>query len=204
MLTEKDVTSDSGSTTDTSLDNKFMAVTIPQKKHSSSKRLPQLCPVYNIGVKSKGALTFHLKTFHPTSRSYYCLDCESAFNNTADLAGHNWSIHSSKNVSCKHCSYRTTSKTRMQIHVCIHTLGMHCKKCGQSYPNSRSLCEHSKLHGKRLASICSVCDKKFATDHSLRIHVKGNHDDGYRCICGESFSSPVQCVCHKQKCQHKG
>ncbi len=151
-----------------------------------------MCPVCKVGVKSKGTLVFHLKSFHPTSRTYHCLVCESAFNNAADLASHSWSIHSRKKVSCKHSSYKTTSKARMQTHVRTHTSGLHCKKCGQLYPNSSSLCEHSKLHGKRMPNICSVCNKQFATIHSLRIHVKGIHGDGYRCICGESFSLPVQ------------
>ncbi len=71
LLTEKDVTSDSGSTTDTNLDNEFTTDPVPQKKYCSSKRLPQLCPVCKVGVKSKGALAFHLKSFHPMSRTYH-------------------------------------------------------------------------------------------------------------------------------------
>ncbi len=156
-----------------------------------------------MGVKSKGALAFHLKSFHPVSRTYHCLVCESAFNNAADLASHSWSIHSRKKVSCKHFSYKTTSKARMWTHVHTHTSGLCCKKCGQLYLNFTSLHEHSKLYGKRMPCICSVCNKQFATIHSLRIHVKGIHGGSYRCVYGESFFSPAIQSCQKQKCQCK-
>ena len=144
-----------------------------------------------------------MKSFHPASRTYHCSDCDSAFNNAADLAGHIWSIHSKKKVSCKHYPYKITSGARMTIHVRIHTSGIHCKRCGQSYPNSRSLHEHTKLHGARTTSVCTTCEKTFAMEHSLRIHVKGKHGDGYKCVYGLSFSSPVQRVCHRWNCPKK-
>ncbi len=156
-----------------------------------------------VGVKSKGALLFHLKSFHLASRTYHCSDCDSTFNNAADLAGHVWSTHSKKKVSCKHCLYKMTLGARMQIHVWIHTSGMCCKMCGQSYPNSRSLCEHAKLHVTRTTSVCTTCEKSFAMEYSLRIHIKGKHGDGYRCVCGLSFSSPVQRAHHRRNCSKK-
>ena len=88
----------------------------------------------------------------------------------------------------------------MQIHVRAHTSGLKCKKCGKSYPNVRSLKEYLKLHEKHVAFQCTSCDKSFTTEHSLHIHVKGNHRSGYECKCGEVFKPPIQCARHTKKC----
>ncbi len=55
LTAEKDVTSESGSTIDTNPDNEFTIDALPWKKHHSSQRSPQLCPMCSVGVKSKGA-----------------------------------------------------------------------------------------------------------------------------------------------------
>ena len=109
LIVEKDVTSDSGSTMDTNPDNEFVTDLLPWKKYSSSKCSPQLCPVCHVGVRTKGDLCFHLKSFHWVSKPYLCSQYDSAFNNTSDLVSHVWSTHSQKKVHCKHCTYHSTS-----------------------------------------------------------------------------------------------
>ena len=91
------------------MDNEFEIVSVLHKKHSATKRSPQLCLVCSVGLPTKGALCFHLKHVHPDSHLYACLQCDSAFNNRSDLAAHAWSIHSIKKVKCKHCAYSITS-----------------------------------------------------------------------------------------------
>ena len=91
----------------------------------------------------------------------------------------------------------------MCIHVWTHTSDIRCKWCGHLYPNLRSLHEHSKLHDKRSTCIYTTCEKSFATEHSLWIHIKGKHSEGYSCAYGAVFSSPSQRLHHNKKCQKK-
>ncbi len=79
---------ESGSTTDTNPDNEFVKEMI---KCCSCEKLSlslQLCGICKVGLKSKGALAFHLKQCHPESRLYHCDSCNGAYNTRADLASH--------------------------------------------------------------------------------------------------------------------
>ncbi len=143
-----------------------------------------------------------MKQNHLKNRSYRCLCCDGAYNNADDLASHFSNTHSVKNVCCNHCTYAATSAVRMQVYVCKHTSGVHCKCCGRAYPNLHSFCVHEELgiHGTRREHSCATCGKVFASAHSLQIHCKGKHREGYACHCGKIFTLPVQRQRHEKNC----
>ncbi len=151
-------------------------------------------------MKSKTALAFHLKHYHPAVHPYCCLKCMNAFNNNYDLLIHMSNVHSTHSVHCKHCDYSATLRAQMRLHVRVHTKGMQCSSCGKGYPNKHALCCHESLHGRREEYECTTCSKVFSTPNSLQIHVKGEHGYGYVCPCGHKFESPVLRSRHVKKC----
>ncbi len=160
--------------------------------------------ICRVGVPSKQALAFHLKHFHPEKRPYHCLSCLNSFNNNNDLMSHVSNVYSAKTVHYKHCSYSSTSKACMRLHVHLHSDGMKYSDCGRGYPNKHTLVRHKLLHQKRTEFCCTACSKKFATPNSLQIHVKGKHGYGYYCPCGKRFESPAQHLRHQKKCMGLG
>ena len=128
----------------------------------------------------------------------------NSFNNKNDLISHVSNVHSAKTVHYKHCSYSSTSKAHMRLHVHLHSDGMKCSDCGRGYPNKHTLVRHKLLYQKRTEFCCTACSKKFATPNSLQIHVKGKHGYGYYCLCGKRFESLAQCSRHQKKCTGLG
>ncbi len=61
LAAEKENVSDSGSTTDTNLDTEFVKSSVAWVKGRTWKVSPQSCNIYQVVVKMKTALEFHLK-----------------------------------------------------------------------------------------------------------------------------------------------
>ncbi len=154
-----------------------------------------------VKLKSKGTLAFHLKHFHRDQRPYCCDICMNSFNNKYDLSSHYTNVHTPKAVVCKYCTYHTTLKAQMRLHVRAHTMGAHCNVCSKAFPHKCTLGTHKALHSPQQEFPCTQCDLSFATHSSRNIHVKGKHGPGYVCPCGASFESPAQHARHK-KCKH--
>ncbi len=124
----------------------------------------------------------------------------NSFINRADLQSHTSNVHAEKKIKCKHCEHRTVTKAKMQLHVCIHTTGNKCAKCGRKYPTKQALHRHSELHKALTEFECSTCKKVFAVASSLNVHIKGKHSYGYVCPCGKHFETPSQYFRHSCKC----
>ena len=141
---------DSMSTTETDPDDEMAQEPVEQKQwlKSTGWASLQLCMICSVGLASKSALAFHLKTSHPERHPYCCLSCMNLFNNNNNLQMHMSNVHLSKSVHCKHCEYATMTKSCMRLHVQQHTSGLLCNKCGQKYLIPAALKHHSVLHEK--------------------------------------------------------
>ncbi len=150
-----------------------------QRQKSTGKASPQHCMLCCVGLPSRKALAFYLKSIHPQFKPYRCLDCMNAFNNSNNLATHWSNTHRKKVVHCKHCTYTLQTKARMHLHMSIHTTGFKCIQCGSKFLIQRALNCHLKLHEKHHEYPCATCGKIFATLSSKNIHTKGKHGVGY-------------------------
>ncbi len=61
LAAEKENVSDSGSMTDINPDTEFVKSSVVQVKGRTWKVSPQSCSIYQVAVKTKKALAFHLK-----------------------------------------------------------------------------------------------------------------------------------------------
>ncbi len=128
---------DSSSQTDTNIEDLFDTDNTIQHvcETPSGKASPQWCPVCRVGLALRTKLAAHLKLYHPDSKNYQCMDCDSAFNTANDLMCHCSNQHSVKKLKCKSCDYWAVTKVWMKLHVCKPTSGLQCDKCGKRYPN---------------------------------------------------------------------
>ncbi len=166
--------------------------------HGTSKEC--ICPVCENVVVSGLALIWHLYENHPDARPYFCDKCEKSYHMVANLCSHNLIIHKPPAVHCKFCDYTSTTHARMRKYVRNHTKGEKCNVCDKSYPTVRALLLHKHLHICRVDHACSSCDSIFKSKVSLAMHMKSKHGEGYLCVCGTRFDSPVQCKRHQKKC----
>ena len=161
----------------------------------------RICPVCDSVFFSGLALIQHLRSEHPDSYSYDCVQCGSVFNTKKDLSSHVSLMHRDPQVKCQFCTYLTTSWARMRHYVRVHTKGEHCALCRKTFPSVRALERHSVLHGHRQKFECDLCDATFSTTSSLVIHICGKYGDGYVCEnCQRCFDSPAQRKWHSSKC----
>lgn len=67
-----------------------------------------------------------------------------------------------------------------------------CPDCGKSFINASNMKRHRKLHASQKVFSCKMCDKTFAVNQYLLIHMKVRHkikENYYSCeICGEEFT----------------
>ncbi len=104
------------------------------KSKPSGKASPQLCLVCSIRTTSKVTLVHHLCTEHQSSHLFPCANCDTHFNNAADLASHISNSHSKKKIICHHCDYTAVNKSRMCTHVHRHTTGLKYQSCDKGFP----------------------------------------------------------------------
>ncbi len=165
----------------------------------TGKPSPQLCPVCWVGTTSKVNLVHHLRTVYPSTRLFPCSKCEIHFNNATDLTSHMSNSHSVKKFVCRHCGYSVVNRSRMHLHMRHHTGGIRYTRCDKGFPMKRALQKHSDLHGQQEVFTYEQCDQVYATENSLKVHVKGKHGGGFCCLqCQKCFDSPVQLQCHKK------
>lgn len=165
------------------------AVTQPPGAGTAKERISPVCD----SVIFSSLVLIHLRSEHPDSHSYDCVQCGSTFNTTKDLSSYISLMHRDPQVKCQFCMYLTTSQARMRPHIRVHTKGEHCMLCRKTFPSMRALERHSVLHRHRQTFECELCDTTFSTTSSLAIHICGKHGNGYVCENYQKcFDSPAQ------------
>lgn len=160
------------------------------------------CLVCGDIVSSGLVLEQHMKSLHPLHKPYDCDKCGAVFNNRWELSNHQANLHRWKKVSCKHCVYSSVSKSRMHLHVWIHTRGMKRSMCENKFPSLSAKLAHERLHhGSCIPLDCDLCDKSYSTVMAHRIHMCGKHGEGYQCSwCGKCFDTLTQQSRHLRVC----
>ena len=148
---------------------------------STGEARPRVCLICKLDLSSGMALFCHMWNDHPDEKPYWCDDCQHQFNNLKELSSHHSNIYRRRKVSYNQCSYKTTTKAKMQQHVRIHIGVVLYPQCGRSFPTLSDMLCHEYLHDECTTLECSQCDLVYYTLNSLCIHQIGKHRDGYTC-----------------------
>ena len=148
---------------------------------STGEAIPRVCLMCKMDLSSGMALFLHMQNEHPDEKPYQCDDYQHYFNNLKELSSHSSNIHRRRKVSCNQCSYKTTTKAKMQQHVRVYTGGVPCPQYGHSFPTLSDMLYHEHLHDEQKTFECSQCDLVYYTLNSLCIYQIGKHREGYTC-----------------------
>ena len=197
-----------------------------------NRERPFACPDCKYSAPYKGKLISHIKAVHNKSKSYKCPKCSfiifhknglrehilkehSGHNlikcpicpvkcvNENELKQHNLMVHIVKGHRCSECSYETSYKTTLKLHV----ISAHeqqkphkCTLCPYSSSVLSSLTIHAKAaHNKEKAFACTICSYSTSYKGSLQSHMKNAHlkDTMFDCnICSFASDEKVEFDLH--------
>jgi len=131
-------------------------------------------------------------TAHPQDgkpRPYLCTVCDKRFTQKGHLKHHS-ERHTANTVHiCSQCEKSFSSRCKLRRHMNIHASKYQCSECGRCFDNSSNLAVHRRSHSGEKPFECSVCNKRFTSNHLVshsRIHTG---EKPYKChVCDKAFN----------------
>ncbi|XP_037827216.1 zinc finger protein 583-like [Lucilia sericata] len=145
------------------------------------------CSICARELKSLPSLHQHMK-IHNEQPAYQCNICQKTFNQKAHYLYHMNRHNNIRNFKCTECDKTFIAKTDLKVHMRTHTGDRPyvCNICGKDYLMMEHLKTHLLTHTEQYFQ-CDICNHKFATHKTLRMHVRTIHEDEPRFKC--SFCS---------------
>ena len=163
------------------LDLKTMQAFRSHRIEVHAKKYP--CSVCSKELKSLAALHTHMK-LHSDRKAFQCEICAKSFNQKAHYQYHMNRHNNVRNFKCTICEKGFLSKADLNVHMRFHT-GQRpyvCDICGKDYLMMEHLKAHAIIHSQEYFQ-CDICQHKFATHKTLRMHIKTIHEDEPRFKC---------------------
>lgn len=165
------------------------------------------CGLCRISYKKKSAFDKHNATRHgPDAERFICSQCGKEFKERQILKNHE-KTHLPDELKLKHpCSYcvkKFVNSHCLKIHIArVHEkVALHtCELCGKGCITKSDLKWHMDKHVEERNFECEICQLKFKSTNSLRIHKRRhfNQDKAVVCpTCGKEFFSSAALSNHK-------
>ena len=134
---------------------------------------------------------------HP---DFKCCHCTRVFM-MANAAYKHEVGHTGKKFACKYYNKAFQFKGALRDHLKVHTgKGMYpCTNCDLEFASNRAMLRHAMKHQGKTYS-CAKCPKKTSSPYDMGQHVKGVHEGGFPCPCGEKEKRPRDVQKHKKMC----
>ena len=157
------------------------------------------CPACHFMHVTQKAIISHVKTAHPDFR-YPCTVCDKTFVNFNTKYKHE-KEHRDPSYFCGECGCGYHYSSELKHHSNVHStvLPFGCDRCEKCYAQEKSLKIHLQSHNPQEIK-CSECDKVVNTEDRLYTHFHGAHGKGYDSLCGQNFQWPGTRSRHQQKC----
>ena len=120
--------------------------------------------------KTANVLEDHMKRKHTNILSYQCSTCDKKFNVNRVLKKH-IEQHVNENIKCKICNKSFPSLASVEAHEKSHNkkfVEIRCELCPKLV-REVYMEKHLKFHGSQVET-CTICQKVFKTDLSLKEH----------------------------------
>jgi hypothetical protein len=165
------------------------------------------CSDCGSSYKTKSAFEKHQEMKHgPNAVKFICAQCGKEFKEKQILKNHE-RTHLPDELKLKHpctiCGKKFVNNHCLKIHIArIHEkVALHtCELCGKGCITKSDLNWHKDSHTQERNFECDICQLKFKSTNSLRLHKRRhfNHDKIITCpICSKEFHSPAALSNHK-------
>ncbi|KAI5818545.1 hypothetical protein BZA77DRAFT_261318 [Pyronema omphalodes] len=117
--------------------------------------------------------------------SWFCNPCQRHFVSRHSLYQHynNSALHADDYI-CSDCSVCYEDYDEYKDHrECVHEYPFHCQECGDMYRTQDLLEMHMEEEHTEPQWECDVCDRQFANENSLRMHMNSRIHRGASITC---------------------
>lgn len=167
-------------------------------RHASSTEMP--CDKCNQVFVCHVALKKHGVRVH--GNALKCDICQRVFTKSGYYTRHLRYGHAEKKFSCRACSFATSERNQLRMHMekrHLKKYTLHCKVCGKGFFEKSSLREHEHVHTGLTPYQCEACGMSFKLKCTLRAHKFRFHAHLFPhvcTICGKGLSTGEGLTAH--------
>ena len=140
-----------------------------ERTHTGHK--PFICKVCNKAFAQNGALKVHERS-HTKEKPYKCNFCEKAFSINSNLRQHELLHTGEKAFKCNMCGKAFAQQIQLKTHKCLHLLeaDLNPQETSPARETEKSKTKTCQTSNTKLFK-CNLCDKSFADQSTLDIHM---------------------------------
>lgn len=177
------------------------------KKHRRYKHTANshVCHICGKGFKLNNALQAHLDA-HAGIKLHFCEICGDGFVRFSSLCQHRNNLHGPKKSELPFKCHLCPNTFRLQAWLDKHIVQKH-KSVDRTVQEDCEMCKHSvrtsascPLHAGQTkdAFSCPQCDKVFAKDTNLKVHMKQHQEPKFSCdVCHKKFTYKCNMLRHR-------
>lgn len=150
-----------------------------EQDHSESYQLKKTCHICSKEYTDHHVLRRHLEAVHPIETAT-CTICHKTFKSAINLESHMRTTHAPPEAAktCDVCKKTFKCGMHLRIHIsAVHPPegGVVCDICDRPFVSRRYLSAHRKIHVKKRAFHCTICEKTFKRLVDVGKHVRKVH-----------------------------
>lgn len=163
--------------------------------HLSLKTFKCIQGECNMFFKTINLLLDHVSTYH-NSPKYICHLCKTQFSSLEDIALHHQN-HSQpdfeskvkQNVyKCSKCDAAFRKSEKLSLHLFTETHNKPCIHCNKTFASDKRLRMHLQIHKKAKPYQCSICSSSFHMKKYLNSHILKHGESQFTCTdCKQKF-----------------
>lgn len=180
-----------------------------QPKTNENKLYKFQCHVCDEEFSKMKDLTLHCKNFHDTMPQVQCT-CGKILNSSKKLSDHRMKhFKEENNYTCFDCKLYYKTRPAYDKHMenkhGKNAVSWVCSTCGRCFKEKQILKNHERIHlpdDQKLTFPCKFCEKKFVSNHCLKVHIARVHEKVaylFCEVCGKGCTTKSDLHWHMDK-----